>query len=457
MINSAIVHVWLPTDLESKSGVLEHLKARLYKAGTYGHVSLELIIPKNEKSIEIIEKYLGDSRIPHFETECKSSYKVYWSFYPTTLETLEEDQNKFYGKRNTEWAQKYKCYFNPPSEVIEPKLNRFIENTPYLKYISKIPGFMRFLKFSGFDNFPPPYQRTMGIKSIEHRSLLLAKTSSLEKEKLALTKQRSENLPPSEKAILSAKLYKLEVECNKIKRECTTTGKPADHVFHIPATLYGSSSELSFIEMIKKMRTIDINSGGKFDLYSLNCSETVLRILSAGTFSTSIFEERGWIFKSANPNLVKNLCEKYITEFQVNDTIVKAPPLKKIRLCNTKINYTEISEPCSIEALGKCNILLNSNDATIPYLSSNMISELHQLLSDDTADFACQVYNEKGEVELVDPKILLNEIRMQAFEKANLFKNKNNNKNIDIIDTINENTNSQNPKKRKREMVDGLL
>ncbi|MFO1257605.1 MAG: hypothetical protein U1E78_04220 [Gammaproteobacteria bacterium] len=455
MINSATVHVWLPMESTGFNGFIEHAKAKLYKAGTSGHAAIELMFDKNEENTNLVDQYIKGTTIPYQENE--THYSLYWSFYSGVLNDAPFYFGNYKGdcldsQRNRDqiWSEKFKDVFQPKDEEIHPNFVRFIKSVPYVSTISKIPFFEQTCSLLGLDKYPQSYTRTLGIREIQHTSFLESKKNALMDRLLETSGEEQEKIYDR---ILNA------------ENESKSLGRTPDHSFKFSIQSSVKQDGLILENMLRQMRTI-VDKNASFDLYSLNCSETALQILSAGnSLTSSIFNKRGLFFKVANPYLVAELCEKYETTLKFQ--LMEAPRLKKVKTSDSESNfgnnynfYQEITDKCPMDALSRCHSELSSNAEKIPYLSSKVISELHGILSDHTAEFACQIYNENGEIELIDPKLLLNQIRQQSFEKAralNVIKDSKNTSNDEInINIIDNKANSQNPKKRKREVFDSL-
>lgn len=445
MINSAIVHVWFPMEPTGFNGFIEHAKAKLYKSGTSGHVALELCFEKNEKNSALVKSYINSTGIPCEENE--KYYSVYWSFYsglltntPFYFGSFQGDCLDSYFHRNQIWSEQSKEIFQPKEEVITPNLLRFIQSVPYLRSLNKIPYFEKICTLLGIDKHPKPYLRTLGIREITHSTFLESRKSEIMDE-LVTNGATDESIALLDKIV-------------KIQEDSKSLGRNPDHSFHFSIQSPNNKDGFILEAMLKKMSSI-VCADKPFELYGLNCSETALQILSSGdNLSPSIFDKRGLFFKAANPYLVAQLCEKYNDDLNLG--LLEVPLRKKIKLEDKKCNnanddilYYPINETCPLDALSRCQSELDSSKEKIPYLPSGTISDLHELLSDKTAEFACQIHNSTdGEIELVDPKILLNSVKKRSFEKANKL-----NKNANHYNARNKNDPDKYTKKRKRDEI----
>jgi hypothetical protein len=465
MINTASVHIWLPLDSKDNANdFLELARSKILKSGTVGHVSLELEIEKNEYTTDLVETYLSGTKIPHEllpinlrdssllnspEQSENRYYRIYWSFYSGSLTDSPYSYGKFigdcmdkYNNRGITPNPKYASYFQTKTESVKPNLIKFAKSIPFLSTVMKLPMLEQTMKLFGLDNFPAPYDRKLGIKEIKHVTHLKSKRDALFNE-LEILNDKKCSISKAIKTVYAdeeKESYNLQIsEINKniddvmdtlisVEDQCSSKGETADAIFKFPIKISDLSNGLDFELLLKKMREIEENDSA-FDLYNLNCSETVLQILSSGTNTTpSIFDRRGLIFKIANPYHVKDLCEQYANEMSTSivneDREYKGEPaIKKRKLGIIEACLTLQSE-CPNKALTKLTYIFQNRDDTIPCLTADTLLELNDILNDGNADFACLIYTSETESRMVSTTEALAYSQALVRERANTLTGK---------------------------------
>lgn len=109
------------------------------------------------------------------------------------------------------------------------------------------------------------------------------------------------------------------------------------------------------------------------------------------------------------------MCQKYEEKSNIKRAL---PPAKKIKVEHESEDehYKIINSNCPVEALSQCSLAL-LQDEKIPYLNSESLQTLQDLLADEQSDFGCVVSTEKGE-EILPLAEAWQRVSSSAFQKA---------------------------------------
>lgn len=253
MLASANVHIWTPYDSEPIFSFLELAKSKLFNSKTQGHAALELLLPINSYSKMLIQQYIQGTSIQGTSIdfsilEKENKYRIYWSF-AHLMGNYENDRLIQGTRREVQWDPHFEKYIEPGVETVEPNLIKLIETVPFLSRIDSYLHLKKMIRTAGLENFPPAYDKKLAPYGIYHTTYHEAH------------KRTSEKVDEQD-------FYSL--------------GIPADHLHVFPLSLEeGEEHSLSLERMLKKMKQYD-EEKVQFDLYGVNCSETVLNILAAG-------------------------------------------------------------------------------------------------------------------------------------------------------------------------------
>lgn len=393
------VHTW-GASYGAGSGIWSYIKESLY-GGSVGHASITVIIPVNENTEELIDKYCRYSEffIPHKRRKIKFAdgqseevYEIYFSAWPEEgsneiflAKDLNKDKSTLLYYYNFNWNDSSKSVYDIQNKIatgllgkrkisIGPfSIERFgmdisnEEERAFLLLSSEKAKFNEKLKLlellksilSECISDERIFVNSESKKFLLKNALPEQKIGKLLKKPVLIYKDIKEVLDIVEDELLLLKktisinakkiekMHIYEMDQNMIHEKYLSLGIPESGLVSLPinnklADNIGFDNGLDVEAMLLKMQSI-LESGVLFDLFDKNCSEFVANILESGVSQPhlkKILDERTF-FGMNTPQMLYNSSLKLQSSILNND-VVSTSIWHKMKVFDLSLNIKKV-------------------------------------------------------------------------------------------------------------------